>query len=127
VNAQTAQAKANHARAEADLDAMTDKVLVELKKQHNLLKSGIKKIESLELAVKSAELLVAATEKSIRGGIRINLNLLDAQQQLYTAQRDLSQARYDYLLAYLRLQLAAGTLVLDDLRNIASYFRMNSY
>ncbi|MBV6446519.1 MAG: Outer membrane protein TolC [Nitrosomonas sp.] len=127
VNAQTAQAKANHARAEADLDAMTDKVLVELKKQHNLLKSGVKKIESLELAVKSAELLVAATEKSIRGGIRINLNLLDAQQQLYTAQRDLSQARYDYLLAYLRLQLAAGTLVLDDLRNIASYFRMNSY
>lgn len=127
VNALTAQAKANYARAEADLDAMTDKVLVELKKQHNLLKSGVKKIESLELAVKSAELLVAATEKSIRGGIRINLNLLEAQQQLYTAQRDLSQARYDYLLAYLRLQLAAGTLVLDDLRNIASYFRTNSY
>ena len=127
VNALTAQAKANYARAEADLDAMTDKVLVELKKQHNLLKSGVKKIESLELAVKSAELLVAATEKSIRGGIRINLNLLEAQQQLYTAQRDLSQARYDYLLAYLRLQLAAGTLVLDDLRNIASYFKTNSY
>ena len=123
VNALTAQAKANHARAEADLDAVTDKVLVELKKQYNLLKSGVKKIESLELAVKSAELLVDATEKSIRGGIRINLNLLDAQQQLYTAQRDLSRARFDYLLAYLRLQLAAGTLVLDDLRNIASYFK----
>ncbi|MDV6348358.1 TolC family outer membrane protein [Nitrosomonas sp. Is35] len=127
VNALTAQAKANHARAEADLDAVTDKVLVELKKQYNLLKSGVKKIESLELAVKSAELLVDATEKSIRGGIRINLNLLDAQQQLYTAQRDLSQARFDYLLAYLRLQLAAGTLVLDDLRNIASYFKTNAY
>ncbi|NBQ67521.1 MAG: channel protein TolC [Nitrosomonadaceae bacterium] len=123
VNALTAQAKANHARAEADLDAVTDKVLVELKKQYNLIKSGVKKIESLELAVKSAELLVDATEKSIRGGIRINLNLLDAQQQLYTAQRDLSRARFDYLLAYLRLQLAAGTLVLDDLRNIASYFK----
>jgi len=123
VNALTAQAKANHARAEADLDAVTDKVLVELKKQYNLLKSGIKKIESLELAVKSAELLVDATEKSIRGGIRINLNLLDAQQQLYTAQRDLSRARFDYLLAYLRLQLAAGTLALNDLRNIASYFK----
>ncbi|MDE2388707.1 MAG: TolC family outer membrane protein [Betaproteobacteria bacterium] len=127
VNALTAQAKANYARAEADLDAMTDKVLVELKKQHNLLKSGVKKIESLELAVKSAELLVDATKQSIRGGIRINLNLLEAQQQLYTAQRDLSQARYDYLLAYLRLQLAAGTLVLDDLRNITSYFKANSY
>ncbi|MEK7844610.1 MAG: TolC family outer membrane protein [Pseudomonadota bacterium] len=122
VNAITAQAKANHARAEADLDAITDKVLVELRKQYNLLLSGIKRIESLELAVKSAELLVEATQKSIRGGIRINLNLLDAQQQLHTARRDLAQARYNYLLAYLRLQLAAGTLVLDDLRNITGYF-----
>lgn len=122
VNALTAQAKANHARAEADLDAITDKVLVELRKQYNLLQSGVKRIESLNLAVKSAELLVEATQKSIRGGIRINLNLLDAQQQLHTARRDLAEARYNYLLAYLRLQLAAGTLVLDDLRNIASYF-----
>lgn len=122
VNAITAQATANHARAEADLDVITDKVLVELRKQYNLLLSGVKRIESLQLAVKSAELLVDATQKSIRGGIRINLNLLDAQQQLHTAQRDLAQARYNYLLAYLRLQLAAGTLVLDDLRNVTSYF-----
>ncbi len=123
VNAITAQAKANHARAEADLNAITDKVLVELRKQYNLLVSGVNKIQSLEMAVKSAELLVDATKKSIRGGIRINLNLLDAQQQLHTARRDLARARYDYLLAYLRLQLAAGTLVLDDLRNVASYFK----
>ena len=61
-------------------------------------------------------------KKVFGGGIRINLNLLDAQQQLHTARRDLAQARYNYLLAYLRLQLAAGTLVLDDLRNVASYF-----
>jgi len=122
VNAITTQAKARHAQAEADLDAISHKVLVELRKQYNLLLSGVKRIESLELAVKSAELLVDATQKSIRGGIRINLNLLDAQQQLHTARRDLAEARYNYLLAYLRLQLAAGTLVLDDLRNIASYF-----
>lgn len=127
VSAQTAQATANHARAEADLDAMTNKVLVELRKQYNLLISGVRKIESLELAVKSAELLVEATEKSIRGGIRINLNLLDAQQQLHTARRDLTQAKYNYLLNYLRLQLAAGTLAPENLRNIASYFRTNSY
>jgi len=126
VNAITAQAKSNHARAEADLDAITHKVLVELRKQYNLLLSSVKRIESLELAVKSAELLVDATQKSIRGGIRINLNLLDAQQQLHTARRDLADARYKYLLAYLRLQLAAGTLVLDDLRNIASYFTANN-
>jgi len=122
VNAITTQAKASHAQAEADQDAITQKVLVELRKQYNLLLSGVKRIESLELSVKSAELLVEATRKSILGGIRINLNLLDAQQQLHTARRDLAEARYNYLLAYLRLQLAAGTLTLDDLRNIAGYF-----
>lgn len=123
VSALTTQAAANHARAEADLDAMTDKVLVELRKQYNLLISGVKRIESLELAVKSAELLVEATQKSIRGGIRINLNLLEAQQQLHTTRRDLAQAKYGYLLTYLRLQLVAGTLAPEDLRNIASYFK----
>ena len=122
VNAITTQAKASHAQAEADQDAITQKVLVELRKQYNLLLSGVKRIESLELSVKSAELLVEATRKSILGGIRINLNLLDAQQQLHTARRDLAEARYNYLLTYLRLQLAAGTLTLDDLRNIAGYF-----
>ncbi|UJP05256.1 MAG: TolC family outer membrane protein [Nitrosomonas sp.] len=122
VSALTTQAAANHARAEADLDAITDKVLVDLRKQYNLLTSGVRKIESLELAVKSAELLVEATQKSIRGGIRINLNLLDAQQQLHTTRRDLAQARYHYLLAYLRLQLAAGTLSLGDLQDIARFF-----
>jgi protease secretion system outer membrane protein len=127
VDALTVQAAANHARAEADLDAITDKILIELRKQYNLLISGVRRIESLELAVKSAELLVEATQRSIRGGIRINLNLLDAQQQLHTVRRDLAQARYSYLLAYLRLQLAAGTLTLDDLRNIAGYFKADSY
>lgn len=72
VNALTTQARANHARAEAESDAARDKVMVELRKQYNLLQSGIKRIESLQLGVKSAELLVSATEKSIRGGIRIN-------------------------------------------------------
>lgn len=127
VDALTTQAAANHARAEADLDAITDKVLIELRKQYNLLISGVRRIESLELAVKSAELLVEATQRSIRGGIRINLNLLDAQQQLHTVRRDLAQARYSYLLAYLRLQLAAGTLTLDDLRNISGYFKADSH
>jgi len=122
VNAVTRQSVANRARAEADLNAMTDDVLVELRRQYQLTLSSVKRIESLELAVESARLLVQATEKSIQGGIRINLDLLDAQQQLFSAQGELSQARYDYLLAYLRLKLAAGDLVLDDLQRIAAYF-----
>ena len=105
---------------------MTDAVLVEIRTQHRLLQSSAQRIKSLELAVEAADLLVHATQKSIQGGIRINLDLLDAQQQLFTSQRDLNEARYNYLLAYLRLQFAAGTLVLDDLQKIAAYFNVNN-
>lgn len=122
VNAITNQAKANYARAEAEMDAMVDSVLTELRRQYRLVLSSVRRIESLELAVESATLLINATEKSIQGGIRINLDLLDAQQQLFSAQLDLAEAKYNFLLAYLRLNLAAGTLVLDDLRKIAGYF-----
>lgn len=126
VNAVTSQARANLARTEAELDAIIDNVLVELRKQYKLVSSSNRRIESLELAVESAELLVNATQKSIQGGIRINLDLLEAQQQLYSIQGELTQARYNYLLAYLRLKLAAGTLALEDLQRMATYFVLDN-
>lgn len=122
VIATTDQAQANHARAGAEFDAIRDRVLVELRKQFQLAQSSIKRIDSLELAVDSALLLVQATDKSIKGGVRINLDLLDAQRQVFLAQVNLAEAKYNYLLAYLRLRLAAGTLALDDLEKVATFF-----
>ena len=81
------------------------------------------KIEALEKAVTSGQLLMKATEQSIKGGVRINLDLLNAQQQLYTSQRDLAQARYSYLIGVLRLRSAAGTLDQNSVREVAAYFR----
>jgi protease secretion system outer membrane protein len=80
------------------------------------------RIDALEKAVQSAELLITATEQSIKGGVRINLDLLTAQRQLYAAKRDLAQARYGYMLAALRLRSAAGTLTADDVKLMAAYF-----
>ena len=48
--------------------------------------------------------------------------MLNAQQQLFEARRDLALARYNYLLGYLRLRYAAGTLSVADLTDIAGYF-----
>jgi protease secretion system outer membrane protein len=85
--------------------------------------SSVHKIEALEKAVESGKLLMKATEQSIKGGVRINLDLLNAQQQLYTSQRDLAQARYGYLIGLLRLRAAAGTLDAGSVRELAAYFR----
>jgi protease secretion system outer membrane protein len=123
ISATVRQAAAGYQRAQSDLDARTNKILVELRKAHNIVLSSVHKIEALEKAVESGKLLMKATEQSIKGGVRINLDLLNAQQQLYTSQRDLAQARYSYLIGVLRLRGAAGTLDGSGLREIAAYFR----
>jgi outer membrane protein, protease secretion system len=120
--ASTVQAVANQEKAKDDLEAKTNQVLVELRKQYSQTLSSMTKIDALVKSVESASLLVEATRQSIKGGVRINLDLLNAQQQLYTAKRDLAQARYNYLLSYLRLRNAAGTLSAEDLHAIAAYF-----
>ena len=123
INAQTRQAAAVYERARAELDARTDKVTVELRRAHGQAQSSVRKIDALLNAVESARLLMTATEQSIKGGVRINLDLLNAQEQLFTGQRDLAQARYTYLIAVLRLRGLAGNIGSQDIREIAAYMR----
>jgi protease secretion system outer membrane protein len=123
ISATVRQAADAYGRAQSDLDARTSKVLVELRKAHSIVLSSVRKIEALEKAVASGQELMKATEQSIKGGVRINLDLLNAQQQLYTSQRDLAQARYSYLIGLLRLRAAAGTLDDSSVREVAAYFR----
>lgn len=123
VSAATTQSVANHERAKADLNAKVDKVMIDLRKQYNYVLSSVNRIDALVKGLNSARLLVVATEKSVKGGVRINLDVLNAQQQLYTVQRDLAQARYGYLLSYLRLRSAAGTLSAEDVQEMAGYFK----
>ncbi|WP_232229860.1 TolC family outer membrane protein [Polaromonas glacialis] len=122
VSAAARQAVSNHEKAQADLDTRTSQVLVELRKQYHLTQSSVSRISATAAALRSAQLLVEATQKSVRGGQRTNLDVLNAQQQLYEARRDLSLARFNYLLGFLRLRYSAGTLGMADLKDIAVYF-----
>ena len=122
VSASSRQAVANLERAKADLQGRTNKVLVELRKAHSLVESSGARLAALDKAVSSGQLLIKATEQSVKGGVRINLDLLNAQQQLMTTLRDRAQARYGYLLGTLRLRAATGTFGGDDVREVAAYF-----
>jgi outer membrane protein len=51
-------------------------------------------------------------------GVRINIDVLNAQQQLYSTRRDLSQARYGTINNQLRLKAAAGSLRAEDLQEV---------
>jgi outer membrane protein, protease secretion system len=126
VTAATAQAVANHKKAQDDLETKTNEVLLDLRKQYNTVQSSVLRIEALKQGVASADLLVAATKKSLIGGVRTNLDVLDARKKQFEAQRDLSLARYNYLVAYVNLKKAAGTLTVGDLEKISTYFTPNS-
>jgi len=123
ISSATRQAAANYGRAQAELDARTNEILVELRRAHAIVESASRKVNALVKAVDSAKVLMTATEQSIKGGVRINLDLLNAQQTLFVSQRDLAQARYGYLLGVIRLRAAAGNLDSQVIREIAAYFR----
>jgi protease secretion system outer membrane protein len=81
------------------------------------------RIEAAASAQRSARALVDATIRSVQGGQRTSLDVLNARHQLFEAERDLALARYSYLLAHTRLRHAAGMLGTDDLKDVAAYFR----
>ena len=124
VDALTSQAESNYRKAQDELTSKTNEVLLDLRKQFNTVQSSTLKIAALQQSVASAELLITATKKSLIGGIRTNLDVLDARKQLFEAKRDLSQARYNYLVALINLKKAAGTLTVADLEKIAPSFRI---
>jgi outer membrane protein, protease secretion system len=122
VNAMTSQAVSNHERAKAQLESRMNQVLIELRKQFNLNLSSLRRIDALVSSVNSRGILLEATRKSAVGGTRTNVDILNAKQQFFEATLDLTQARYNYLLSYLRLRKAAGTVDVRDLQDVARYF-----
>jgi protease secretion system outer membrane protein len=119
----SAQAFANYEKAKADYQVAYDRVITDLRKQYDLVQSGWKKIQALQSAQESSELLVKAMRKSVQRGERINLDILLAQKGLFLTSRDLSQAKYSYLIAYLKLFQLGGSLDPMDFNQVALYFK----
>jgi len=64
---------------------------------------------------------VESTRAGFRVGTRTAVDVLNALRDLYAAQRDLADARYNYVVSRLRLKQAAGTLTVDDVRMVNSW------
>ncbi|HHR1139726.1 TPA: TolC family outer membrane protein, partial [Klebsiella aerogenes] len=92
VAASTRQAAARYGQAKYELDAQVGSIMNDLRKQFNQCISSQAKLRAYELAVKSATTQVEATRQSVLAGQRVNVDVLNAEQQLYAAQRDLAEA-----------------------------------
>jgi protease secretion system outer membrane protein len=122
IQARSAQAYFNYQKALADYDVAKERIITELRKQYDQMESGQQKIQALSDAQDSAIRLVEAMRKSVKTGERINLDVLTADKTLFNTRRDLSQAKYQYLIAYLRLYQAGGIFDFPDLQKISGYF-----
>lgn len=122
VSASTRQASRNREQAEYELEGKTREILIQLRRQFSACLSGVSKLRAYQKALSSAEALVVSTKQSVLGGERVSLDVLNAEQQLYTTRRDMAQARYDYLMAWTQLRYYAGTLLAGDLAKVDEAF-----
>jgi outer membrane protein len=77
-------------------------------------------VGALEAAESSSKLALEATQLGFKVGVRVNLDVLNAQAQLFTTRAQLARARYDRIVAGLRLRQASGRLTPDDVAAVNS-------
>jgi len=82
------------------------------------VESGRAQVGALEAAESSSKLALEATQLGYKVGVRVNIDVLNAQTQLFQTQRDLARARYDVIVNGLRLRQASGQLRADDVNGV---------
>ncbi|MEY2782983.1 MAG: outer membrane protein TolC precursor, partial [Pseudomonadota bacterium] len=78
------------------------------------VQSGLGQVKALEAAEASSQSALDANKLGYQVGVRINIDVLNSQSQLFQTKRDLTKARYDVLLGQLKLRQAAGVLKAED-------------
>jgi len=105
-------------KARNDLDAARRGVALGTRSAFLGVQSLLGQVKALEAAESSTKLALEATQLGYKVGVRVNLDVLNAQSQLVDTQRDLAKARYDVLVNSLKLRLASGQLLAQDLNAI---------
>lgn len=110
VNSQVRQAAANLDKFRDQYEARRREVRLNIRKEFQNVAEGVLKVKALEQAERSAEQAVYSNSKGFEAGTRTRLDILNAEQQRMNTRRDLAKARYDYIVARIRLfSLAGGT------------------
>jgi outer membrane protein len=112
------EALALEEKSERDLDNAKRSVTLATRQAFFGVQSGMAQVKALEAAEVSAKLALEATQLGYRVGVRVNKDVLDAQTALSNTQKDLYKARYDTLVALMKLRQASGALASDDLEGL---------
>jgi len=118
VDASVRQAVAELTRVEETLEATRRDLGLRVHREFRAVTEGVARIRALEQALRSADQVVTANRRSYEAGTRTVLDVLNAEQQRQSVLRDLAQARYEYLLARVRLVSLAGSDVQAEIAAI---------
>jgi outer membrane protein len=106
-------------RAQHDRDTARRAVELATRQAFMGLQSLAAQVKALEAAEASSQLALESTQLGYKVGVRVNLDVLNAQSLLFQTKRDLAKARYDSILGSLRLRQAAGTLGEGDVQALS--------
>ena len=112
---------ARKSQAEQEVSVAQRDTRLQVQDAYLAVKNGVARVGALEQSVLSARTALEATTLGRDVGSRTELDVLDAQQRLFTAQLDLAQAKSDYLLGRVHLASAVGELEVGDLRTLNGY------
>jgi outer membrane protein len=118
VSSKLREAEANRERTRQELENARRNVEHQTRQAYLGVVSGIAQVQALQQALTSSESVLEASKLGHEVGVRTNLDVLNAQQQLYSTRRDLYQAQYNYLISELRLKQAVGSLGEEDLNKV---------
>ncbi|WBA17599.1 outer membrane channel protein TolC [Salinivibrio kushneri] len=117
-SANVEKAQHEYVAASQSLEAKYRSTVKDVRAFYNDINASIGALRAYEQTVVSARSALEATEAGFEVGTRTIVDVLDATRRLYDANRNLSNARYDYILSRLRLHQAMGTLSEQDLLDI---------
>ena len=109
-------------KARNDLDAAQRTVTQATRTAFFGVQSGLGQVKALEAAEASSQSALDANKLGYQVGVRINIDVLNSQSQLFQTKRDLAKARYDVLLGQLKLRQAAGVLKAEDVQTLNGLF-----
>ena len=105
-------------KARHDLETTSRQVVLATRQAFLEVDSGVAQVRAREQGVASARKQLDSTKLGREVGVRTGIDVLNSQQLLTQAERDLAQARYAYILAWLRLKSSVGELGEDDLARV---------
>ncbi len=125
VDSRVREAVANENKARQDLENARRTAELNARQNYVGVTNGIAQVKAQEAALASSQSALDSTRLGREVGVRTQVDVLNAQQQVYTARRDLAKAKYDYIMSTLKLKSAVGRLTEQDVVAVNAWLVRN--